>query len=656
MSYATWLDEVITNRAVLCELQPAEALSGWAAVGGQPNTYSVSWSSLFATTYVPGGVYRRLDEVRQNNLALTVRTSIALVNANLGSYFFDEAASVLYVSTTTGATPASVASMAAVFSLFFGTEAIDDLGGQLYEPRLTGDLPLVQAQAEETFTPSKTFVDGTITLLNTHGPFDRWAKLFAWKNKRARLLLGGGGLPVSDYQVLATLRLEGHPAVRDDVAIFSVRAQASRLEQTVPVTVLTRTAYPTMADGVEGSYAPLLYGAVKKMPAPCVSSYAVANPDITGPPPTLEEQIGPSFLPAAFHTAAFQDVYLVADPAHQALAAVTGVWARERSTGALVALPTTAYTVNLAACTVTITDYTYRIDLMDILIDARVATETFGAMVSDLLQILGEPAAGVDATSVSTTDAAVPFPLGMWIREPTQAVTVVSQWQQSVLGRVWVSRAGVWTVSALDAATAITPVATLEDYDFARFEPVSRIDPLFARVRCYHAFAPGVQEWQVAEARDDETAYLQETDDAFVVETSLVERVDAELMAQRYRLLAISPDTWIDIDLRGLALMTTEPFDRLSVSRQRAPSSSGSYVDKRLEVIGFEKRLNPPGVSIRVGDLSGIADVLDRVRAWASDAIPDYASASALERTTYAFWHDDNDVVTTGVTTHSVWW
>src|SRR5690348_523202 len=91
-TFAEWLAEVVTDRTVLCELQPAEALEGWTAVGGAtPNVYSIAWSTLIDTTRIPGGVYRRFDEVRVNGTALTVRASLALVNSNLGSYLYDEA-------------------------------------------------------------------------------------------------------------------------------------------------------------------------------------------------------------------------------------------------------------------------------------------------------------------------------------------------------------------------------------------------------------------------------------------------------------------------------------------------------------------------------------------------------------------------------------
>src|SRR6185436_14526180 len=114
--------------------------------GGLTNTYYVSFSTQIATTIIAGGIYRRLDSVRENATTYTSRASAALVDANLGSYFHDTATNRLYVSTTTGASPETFALVGAWFTLFFSDVAVTFTDSRpLYWPIVTGNLPALTA-------------------------------------------------------------------------------------------------------------------------------------------------------------------------------------------------------------------------------------------------------------------------------------------------------------------------------------------------------------------------------------------------------------------------------------------------------------------------------------------------------------------------------
>jgi hypothetical protein len=647
-TFAEWLAEVVVERTVLCELQPAESLAGFAAVGGAtPNVYSIAWATLIDAATVPGGVYRRLDEVRINNVSLTLRASVALVNANLGSYFYVEGTSTLYVSSATGSDPDTFASVAAFFSLFVATTAKDFVGGQLWEPRLTGELPTVSSSAEDPFTPAKVVADGSIVLLNAAAPFDQWAKRYVWKNKRATLRLGGGLMTEAQFERVQTMRIEAI-AVNDDVATLTVRSMASVLEQTVPLHTLGADSYPNLAEGLEGTYKPILYGLVRDIPAPCVNAYIRANPD-----------------PLTWPATGFADVYLVADPAVQVLTGVLGVRGISKTTGETITLDPTQYTVDLANCTVTVTAATASSHAYDIRIDATGETDgaggyldTFGEIARDLLQVLGEPLTAIETTTFAAADTGAPFALGLWLREGQQASEVFTILQQSVLGGLWIDRAGQWRAYVLDAATEPPAVAALADADFVTWQHVDRIDPIYPLVRLYFAHNLAAETWQVTTASDDETGYLNETTDALAVYTALVSPSDATNIAQRYRLLASSPDTWIDTDQRGLALMTAELFDRVTVTRARAPHTSGALCGTADGGPRLREEARP-------GRREGAArrhlrhfgnHRLDPRLGRRSPTPPDYATSSAAQRDANAYWHDASGEVVAGVANHSVWW
>ena len=69
-----------------------EALTGFTIVSGQTNTYSYKNPGYIGVCW-------------QDNAALTVRTSVALVENNAGSYYWDSTNDILYVHSTNNADP-----------------------------------------------------------------------------------------------------------------------------------------------------------------------------------------------------------------------------------------------------------------------------------------------------------------------------------------------------------------------------------------------------------------------------------------------------------------------------------------------------------------------------------------------------------------------
>jgi hypothetical protein len=642
-AFTDWLADIATDRVVLAELQPAEHLTAWTAVGGAtPLVYSTPWPAFIQEAVVPGGVYRRLDAVRQNDVPLIARASVALVNANPGSFFFDQAVGLLYVSTSTGSSPLAFDAMMALFSLFVATQAKDFVGGLLYEPYLTGSLPVVDTKAEDPFTPVKTMVTGTLELVNAHSYLDGPFSAYIWRNRAVTLHLGGGALARADYEPIASMRIDAL-TVSDERAVIQVRSLTYLLERNLPLNLLTANEYPYLAEGVEGTYKPLLYGLKRDMPAPCVDAYHRRTANFEGQPWD------------------YADVYLVADPAATPLTSVLEVYAVSRSDGGIRGVPASAYGVNLAACTVTITDAAWRADQWEIRVTATGKSDggsgylqTFGAIARDVLLLLGELPENIDDSTFAAADALAPFALGLWVREYQQATAIIKLLQQSVIGSVHTGSDGRWRARVLDLSLTST-TAVLQDEDFAAWHPVDRIDPLYPVVRVFFDRSPSSGEALLTTAEDAATRYLYETSDGLSVETALVDRSDSVLMAQRYRLLSTRPDLQVDVELRGLELMTAELYDQVVLSRRRAPG--GPITGERWEILALTKALNPVQVHARIGNQGGIAGLADQFKAWADDAAPDtYLLSGDSDRGTLMYWADDNDEVSAGVASTSVWW
>lgn len=632
-AFTTWLARESGSRIVLCELQPAEALSGWAAVGGTANTYSIAWSSIIQSDVVAGGVYRRLDFVRQNGTTLTERSSVAAVDANAGSYYFDEGAGLLYVHTTSGSDPDLFAFVGAFFSLFLATEPVDFVGGQLYEPRLTGALPEVRAEVDDPLFGVAIYPSGDVEVSNADRFFDRLVRRYIWKNKTATFRLGGRELAFAEYQTVAVMKIEDL-APGDAVCRFQLRALASLLDKILPLNTIGSTEFANVADGVEGTYKPLLLGSVEEIAAPLV-----------------DDTVG-------------AEVYLVSDPVFGGMASVSAVRAKNRTTGAVSSLSLTSdYTVNLAAGTVTIVDAGFAASAYEIRIDASGppngsggALSRFGELSRALLLALGESADNLDAGSFTRADLDNTCALGLWIVDPKPAAEHIRTLERSVLGSLTLTIDGKWSARIWNPDFVPADLEAFADEDFVRFEPDDKIENVCSIVRVKYGHRPASGAWSVASHSSAAVQYAYETTDAVTLETALRSTGDAESLAQRYGLIAASPAVEVEIEERGLRGMALNLFDKVLVTRRRAPALAGVWTGQLLEVLAITKTLAPPRVTMRLGDLRGFAVAAGH---WAPDTTPAYGSASEDDRAAYGFWTDDNGYIVPGDATtrdRSQWW
>src|SRR5262245_41808501 len=106
-SFSEFLAWPTREEVILVELTPSLSVTGWTLQTG--STYKATLSRFDATAGF--NVYRRAVGVRQNSIDLTVQTSIANVDANPGSWYWDEANSLIYVRTTTGSDPDTFTTM-----------------------------------------------------------------------------------------------------------------------------------------------------------------------------------------------------------------------------------------------------------------------------------------------------------------------------------------------------------------------------------------------------------------------------------------------------------------------------------------------------------------------------------------------------------------
>lgn len=652
-SFAGLLAASAREEIVLCELEPMYELLGFAAAGGGfVNTYSIVLSRFVQTVEFKGGMYAKCIRVTQNGVALTARASIALVDANAGSWYWDEAAGVLYVRPTAG-TP-SAYTMLAARRMYFASSPIvlEETAGNAdtgiyYLPWITGEVPQTRRQVEDILSGITTFPSGNIAFLNGHSA---WFTLVAgdgqwnWKYIYAKFYLGGryAGLTLnrSDYQPIATMLVEDVAPTEESCTFFLLPLRRLT-ELELPITPIFEGTYPNLGNGVRGTKKWIGYGR------------AILNPDLTD-------------------TLTNQGVYTIADAAYQTLFAINSVWAIEKTTGVWTLLtPIVHYTQDLVACTVTITSALYPNDDYDIAVDvsgkpdeAGSYLKKYGEILQDILtSILGVAAADIDAAAFAQLALEADAEIAVWTKDTRSLASILSSSEpelpsmgRSVMATIQQTSAGQWTAKVWDPSVDMIST-TLRKEDLARFEAKPKLKTIYAAVRVYYGFDHARQQWSFVEASDPTITYKTGSRDRLELFTYLTTESNARTIAQRYMLLAASVTIEAEFEERGALLAQMNAGDKVYVTYSPAPTASRAYVSQPFEILDLVVRYAPKvTVTGVLGDLRGLGG---RIGKWMGSTAPDWATATAAERLQSGFWSDSNgfvDPLDNGSLNRSIWW
>lgn len=613
-SYDALLASPAPAFVVLAEVQPMEVLGSWTAAGGGfTNTYYCAFSTQIATTIVAGGLYRRLDAVRQNATALTSRASIALVDANLGSYFHDTATNRLYVSTTSGATPDNFALVGAWFTLFFATSSIDFSDQPLYVPLITGDLPTLVSEMPDQLFGASISETGVLTLLNGDGLFDRLSQQYVWRNKKATIKLGGVGLAYSDFATVSTLRINSM-TVSDEVATLQLEAMGTILNRSLPTRTWGDTfSIDDVGEGVLGQVQPWILGVARDCPLALTSktsngSYTVCDTGVTAVNPTVD-----------------------------------AVYAIHRTTRAKTQLVmTTDYTQSVY--TITIVNATYHYNTYEIWADLTWSegSATCGVILERLLSYLGEAIANVDTAAFAVSVLAVNSKvLGVYTHTSTPAADVARIFEQSEWVQLYVGADGRWTIRSMAPDIPATYLS-LTDADFVSWEVEHALQTVLSEARIQYDYRAGSNSAAESTSSSDLTKYGSETTDSHRLFTYIVQGADAAVLAEHLRFFRSRPAALIRFEERGLTLMQAQVGDVVSVTRSRAPvARTGAYHGHFLRLVRLEKSLGPvPVVRGLLNDLDGQVDRI--ARCLGADVDLNWSAATNEQRARYGFCGDAN--------------
>ncbi len=229
----------------LFEITAGLGFVSWIATGGiHPNVYQVATAL-------------EVVSVKWNlTTTLTQQTSIADVNSNQGSWYSDGAA--LYVRPPTG--QLIYGSSVQAFTRFYFSNSSKTLADRFYDPRLLSE-PTLSLRIERSFSGVGQVGGGSVSFANADRYFNQFGAM-QWDAGAVTLKLGIDSATVemdfADYETIATWVIDEWDL--GDEFRLKLSEPKSRLKRKLPISVYTRTNYPSMREGDAGKPIPIAYG------------------------------------------------------------------------------------------------------------------------------------------------------------------------------------------------------------------------------------------------------------------------------------------------------------------------------------------------------------------------------------------------------------
>jgi hypothetical protein len=648
-TFAELIAAPASQRDFLLTIEPKERIRSWTKTGGYTYTYEKSWASMFESSAGGkiGKVYRALTRVTQNGAELTARASIALVDANAGSYYYDTAAAKIYVhcSDDGGADRGSVW-MVVYFKLYFASGVGLDGAGKIfnaiyYEP-IFDPRSVSEITAEQTDLLAgggMSYGDLTLRLANPWRFFDYIWTEWSWKNAAVAVYYGGESLPLGEYALIYSgiVKEESwlpHAVTFDTVNYLEI------FKRNVPVNPCFGSA---VRQEDSGKPFPLLFGTVDNISPLCTKADPINATE-----------------------------WSVADPTYQTLTEISAVY----DGGTLIAPAN--YTVDLTNCKFTFSNYTPAGEITCNASGAKLSdipgesASTLLNNASDIVRFFLKKVLGLADSSLNTTSFAAAkasladLPLSKYVRFRRNLSSYFAEIERSTLSVIFQDTDGKIGMAAFDPF--FTSDDSLGNEEIVSFKQASPASKLYAGVKVYYNAQPferpesgGVEgeddSYAVVEGLNTNSRYLDDEETAYRrVVTWLYGSVAAVTIRDRVLFLTNKSIQEYEVEVAGGKLFLRRPGDVLAVSKLRAPTASGTMEAQALQILAITKRLTENRCWLRLDNFAGVAYM---VGTWCDGSAPAWGAASDQQRLEQGFWCDSDGLIVAGDWTtadKSVWW
>lgn len=645
---------------VLAQVEAFERLYTWTATAGR----TVTWQADI-TQHTTIHSFRTVEKVRVTDpdidppapVQLTSRASVALVDANPGSFHFDPATSIAYVSLADNSTPnGKITSVA--FTLYFTSGPPDagsifvDSDDNTYVPLVVG-VPNSSRNVQDPFAGVVTTGGGDLRLISASGDYDDLFSSYIWEDGHVEIRLGGDRLPFSQYNRLFTGTTQ-NKTWNEREFVLSLKDGNEQLK-----TDVTSVVHAEADADVSTTYtlgAPV--GATARL---------TKNPS----------QIGESKIPIGEPKPIGYGVLEGIRPVPIAVGEATGTFNAEgvfcltgHSIMSVESVTVGSHTVtrgqedddakfhwhyNLASGLIyiaSLADVTDPVsvarDLVSVNFTGKPITATGGVMdnfadiVEDLLDHAGITTALDSAVLARSRFLCNLFAARIYISSKRQVREILDKICVSTLAYFYLSNAGEYRFDVWAPSVQSEVTLTEASGDFVSISAVTQADRLFTRVQVEYGSNPSRDggEFLTEEVRRPEAVGVVDRDLPFVVEeTFLADKESAFVLGTRYARFFEKPAAVFEIETK-LKPVALDLVSRGIIEKARLPIKRPG-ADMHFCIIGMTRNLQTFLTRLTVDDQRVIGSqafiAADNSLAW--------TAATEDERDTTGFLTDANGYI-----------
>jgi len=253
------------NFVFLIEINPKMTISGFSLTGGQTYTYEI----LIAERGID------ITSVYEVGTAYTKQSSIATVEANASSFWFDYFNRTLYIHTSDGTSPDNFLIEGGFWIYFSNKKEMvfnDNKYHDLFKQEFASDLSQdIKPYYEGDFGVSA----GTISLINGdiggEFYFDKRYTKYTWENAKLILLAGGEGFDYDEFEPVFTCMID-EVACEDRLFEISLMDLRMNMERNIPAYKYTTDEFPNLDSGAVDSAMQEYFGTYTDVPATCIDT------------------------------------------------------------------------------------------------------------------------------------------------------------------------------------------------------------------------------------------------------------------------------------------------------------------------------------------------------------------------------------------------
>jgi len=258
--YEKWIRNPKIKPVYLAEIDTKMTLSGFALDSGV--TYKLTVEERGIDIYA----------VYEDGTAYTEKTSIATVEANASSFWFDYDNRILYVHTSAGTAPSNFF-MEGAFWLYFATKDMEFNGNKYLGFMSKDDIPDITQEIKPYFEGNFRISSGSISFKNddltSKKYFDKRYEDYTWIGSKVILKAGREDFTFSQFKEIFTGRIDSQPC-NDKKITFQLRDVRQGMEKKLVLDKYNTDDYPDIEEDFIGEPIPVGFGFKDKVIPICV--------------------------------------------------------------------------------------------------------------------------------------------------------------------------------------------------------------------------------------------------------------------------------------------------------------------------------------------------------------------------------------------------